>query len=219
VFFREKRNHPAPYNLSNETDIWQIFADQASTTFATMTGPLSGFYITTTDEPKQFKQQVNRADLHTGFLSAIFSDFALSADATTALDQLLSTFATAVGGFKLSSEAQSKTLNYTLKINTVPSMNITGDPNDPILVYTPTTTLVYMKIKATAWQDALSACGGTGGGAENFEFDMTYTTTKCQLNMDWYQKRIGKFDKIMEFCTGKSLVAYGASLSQPVLNK
>lgn len=221
---RQNRGHPEPYNLSNPDDVYQIFAEQANNTLQTiLEGPLSGFYVANRGETKQFTQQVTSAAdlpaLHTNFLSTIFKDFNLTANATNALDQLLSAFATAVGGFKLSAEARSKTIDYTLKINTVATIDLTEDPNNPILIYIPKTTLIYMRIKATAWQDAMAACAGTAGGAEQFEFDMTYEKTECQLDIYYYEQNIDRFDNILQFCTGQSLAAYGASLSQVVLNK
>ncbi|KAL7782538.1 hypothetical protein V8C43DRAFT_326821 [Trichoderma afarasin] len=209
---REARKHPKPYKLSDDKDVWQIFADQADNTFQAMLGPLSVFYIFTTGASQSYKENVDRAQLHTGFLSAIFSDFNLQEDAKKDLDKVLTNFAQAVGGFKMDMEAQTKTMNYTLKINTVPTRTIGGTAEHPLTVNVPTTTIVYMKIKATAWKSAMDACS-VGGGAEHFEFDMTYTKTNCQLNMDWYQKAIPKFNKIMEFVMEKNLAAYGAGLS------
>ncbi|KAK4063593.1 hypothetical protein Trihar35433_8301 [Trichoderma harzianum] len=178
---RETRKHPEPYKLSDDKDVWQIFADQANNTFQEMLGHLSGFYIVTTGASQSYKENVDRAQLHTGFLSAILSDFSLQEDAKKDLDKVLTNFAQA--------------------INTVPTMTIGGTAEHPLTVNVPTTTIVV------------------GGGAEHFEFDMTYTKTNCQLNMDWYQKAIPKFNKIMEFVTEKNLAAYGAGLSQPVKNK
>ncbi|KAL6809756.1 hypothetical protein J3E69DRAFT_372439 [Trichoderma sp. SZMC 28015] len=140
---RETRKHPEPYKLSDDKDVWQIFADQADNTFQEMLGHLSGFYIVTTGASQSYKE---------------------NEDAKKDLDKVLTNFAQAVGGFKIDTEA-------------------------------------------------------VGGGAEHFEFDMTYTKTNCQLNMDGYQKAIPKFNKIMEFVTEKNLAAYGAGLSQPVKNK
>ncbi|KAJ9638155.1 hypothetical protein H2204_004466 [Knufia peltigerae] len=215
---RAARKHPEPYKLSDDKDVWQIFADQADNTLQAMLGPLSGFYIFTTGASQSYHDNVDRAKLHTGFLSAIFSDFSLQDDAKKDLEKVLNNFAQAVGGFKMETAAQTETMNYTLKINTVPTVTIGGRAGHPLTVNVPTTTIVYMKIKATAWKTAMEACSA-GGGVEHFDFDMTYTKTNCQLNMDWYQKSIPKFNKVMEFVTGKNLAAYGASLSQPVENK
>ncbi|QYT03450.1 hypothetical protein H0G86_010408 [Trichoderma simmonsii] len=102
---RETRKHPEPYKLSDDKDVWQIFADQADNTFQEMLGHLSGFYIVTTGASQSYKENVDRAQLHTGFLSAIFSDFSLQEDAKKDLDKVLTNFAQAVGGFKIDMEA------------------------------------------------------------------------------------------------------------------
>ncbi|OPB40735.1 hypothetical protein A0O28_0008150 [Trichoderma guizhouense] len=94
-----------PYKLSDDKDVWQIFADQADNTFQEMLGHLSGFYIITTGASQGYKENADRAQLHTGFLSTILSDFSLQVDAKKDLDKVLTNFAQAVGGFKIDTEA------------------------------------------------------------------------------------------------------------------
>lgn len=215
---RQERHHPKPYRLSDHDEAVQAFADQADFAWAAMTGPLSGFYIFTTAPATQFKRSFTRAELHEGFLGEVFKGFNLSDGAVKSLDTILTNFASSVSTIKFEEQVESQTINQTLRINTTPAYNITGDNDNPDYVYTPTTHVIYMKIKAATWKTSLSKPQG-GGSVENVDFEMEWVAPKFELNVDLYDAAKPKFDAICKYLTSKNLEDYGACLEHSITDK
>ena len=212
---RQKRGHPEPYKITVDSEALQAYADQADSAYNAMTGPLAGFYIFSEGALQTFRKRLDRAEFHVGFLEQIFKGFDLSDGALKGLDTILTNFASGVGQYRLDQNSEGKTINRVLKINTVPAVNISGDESDPQYVYPAITTLIYMRITAKAWKMAMSKWQG-GGEVEHIDFEMNWTATKCTLNTDLYNTAKPKFDRIIDFVTGKNLEAFGASLDNPV---
>ncbi|KAK6519408.1 hypothetical protein TWF281_003242 [Arthrobotrys megalospora] len=215
IQLRKQQNHPEQYKITDPVEAMMAFENKANEAYQAMTGPLAGFYNFSQGASTSFSKSMTRTEFHAGFLGEIFKGFNLSDDTLTQLDTILTNFAQSVGSIQIEASGAHKSVNNTILVHTCPAVNASGDPKDPVWVYQPTTTLIYLEVDLNAWQTVFKSKSGSST-TDHFDFSMVYTVTKCQLNMEAYQNSVNKFNQIIQFVTGKNLEAFGATASTSV---
>lgn len=215
---RTKRGHPEPYSITDAKEVVQEWEDQADFAYQAMTIALAGFFSFQNLSAQTVKRHMTKAELHEGFLGKVFEGFNLTDSALQDMETILTNFSKALGSTTIVDESDTRTVNQTIRINSVPKINISGDNANPDWVWQPMCTLIYLKFTAKTWKTSVEKFTG-GVAAEGFDFEMQMTSVRCQLNMQWYEQSEPKFDEVMRAAVGKSLKDFGAMISHNVTDK
>lgn len=203
---------PDGFNILTEAG--SAFAYQAKTAYNAMMGPLAGYFMFSTGSQRQFENPVTQDQVHNNLLQKMFEGFGFDPSTIAALDVQLTSF---VSGLKsISPEAKGpNTFDFSQLCGLCPRVNVTGDPSDPIYVYSPTTYLLYMKVDAVAFRQST----GKNSSTEKINFKFDLSVIKCELNTRKFEADRPKFDKIFEHVTSHNLRAYSDLLNKQIQTK
>ena len=176
-----------------------------------MTGPLAGFFSFNEGTVQQYRKKgLDRSQVHEGFLGKIFEGYGFDDDVKKKLDGLLTGYVNAISSVTTGDNAD--TLDFVLRLNLVPEKNVSGNSQRPQYVYTPTTSLIYLKVDSKTYQQAVSK----NNSVSKLDFNMTFTTYKCELNTRQFEANRAKFDAIFLSVTDYNLKEYSKLLGKQV---
>lgn len=200
---------PDGFNITSEAG--SAFNFQAKMAFDAMMGPLAGYYIFSTGSNQSYNNTIPKSQVHDNLLGKCFDGFGFDKATHDLLDTQLTNFVKGIANVS-SQNNPTNTMDFMIRLNLVPKRNVSGDDNDPVFVYQPTTYLIYMKIDAKSFFQATSK----NNGEDRVTFAFNLTTTKCELNTRKFESNRAKFDQMFELVTSTNLRAYSDLLNKQI---
>ncbi|KAL2072801.1 hypothetical protein VTL71DRAFT_12144 [Oculimacula yallundae] len=201
------QQNPDGFNITSETATALAF--QAKMAYNAIMGPCAGFYNFSRSEVQKYQNTISRDQLHAGFLGKVFKGFGFDQATMNALDTMLTTFVSAIKGINTGSSDPS-TYDFCQILGLCPKFNITGNDLDPVWVYSPNTSLLYMKIDPTSFRQSLDK------SVDSVDFKFELTVTKCELRVDNFERNRDRFDKMFSITTGHNLREYSNLLNKQI---
>jgi hypothetical protein len=205
---RAKRGHPDPYRISVAKEAAQAFADMADCSYQIMSEPLAGFYNFAQGTSHVFNEKISKAELHLEFLSELFKGFSLSKSHLLQLDGVLTKFMESLKTVTLTTESSESTVDYTLRVNQVMRLNISGDEQDPVWAFQPRTRLIFMHIDASSYKWASNKAS-----QQDYQFHMQYVVADFDLNVNKFLASRKKLDAIFQSLSGMTMRAFGEKIN------
>ena len=199
------KDKPDGYDITTEAA--KAFNAQASYAYNAMMRQMPGFWNFGMGSVKKYSNNLNQSEIHEKFLGELFDGYGFDAPTKKQLDAILTNFVAGVKTLKPGNDRPS-TQDFCLRLNLCPAINITGDPNNVINVYQPTTWVIYLKFNA----DAYSQATGKNSSVDKIKFAYDYTVAKCELNTQLFQANKPRFDQIFQLVAGKSLDQFSQDL-------
>jgi hypothetical protein len=209
---RITRKHPQPYSITDPTEALIAFADQADAAWDAMMGPMAGFYTFDDIVKSQYDKTVSRADIHAEFFGTVFAGFGFADTMVAQLDTILKTFVDAMSGTSVEVSDQAQTFNHVLRVHAMDKVTLVEDPTNPVIIYNPVTTLVYLRVDVNSWKVSI----GKFASAEHVNFKFDYDVVRCSLNVDWFNQKKDTFDKMMEMVTEHNLSQFANAVDNQV---
>jgi hypothetical protein len=212
---RTQRNHPQPYDISDPAEVLDAFAHQVDAAWEAMTDPLSGFYtLQEAMHSPTLTKTVTTLEVHKLFFDAVFAGFSLPLDIILQLDVILRDFVAAMKDTAIAATERMRTLNHIIRISSLEARVLVADPLHPVIIYSPMTTLIHLRIDVDSWSAAIDKTN-----CEEFPFSLQYSVIRGELDVPRFNEQKATFDKMISMITQQSLDTYTGALHTTITDR
>ncbi|KAK2013308.1 hypothetical protein LZ32DRAFT_617665 [Colletotrichum eremochloae] len=205
------QTNPGGFDITKEAA--EAFNVQAKLAYNAMTGPMAGVYNFSQGVHTKFTFDIPKNEVHDKLLGTMFDGMRIDEAHKQEIDGRITAFTKGLQKIKV--DGPKPTIDFALRFGLTPVTNITGDPQNQVLAYEPTTYLIYFTIDA----DSFRKCISKNNSEERIILNYEQVVTKFELNVDRFLKLRPKYDAMFAKATGMSLKAYGDKLNQSVKKK
>lgn len=173
------KNHPDPYNLSDEQSAAQFVIDLANARNFIVTGgavKAIPMYLPMGEASTQtINKSTTSADLHVELLTALFGALGLPANVLTELDGILTNVSETLKNLQLSFSTQSQTLNHFVSFYHLVPVTGANPPVNQMNV-----EFIYLQLDQSSWK---ASAGKSSVDHFTLNVSMTRTTATMSAGM------------------------------------